>query len=155
MADVVDKATRSRMMAGIRGKNTKPEMLIRKWLHACGFRYRLHAKDIPGNPDIVFPRYHALVVVHGCFWHGHGCRYFKKPGSNREFWEQKISANRARDIRDLAAQKDEGWRVLVVWECAVRRALREEEFDVAALVAKWLRSDSCGGVINESGALFE
>lgn len=142
-------------MSGIQGKNTKPEILVRKWLHARGFRYRLHARDIPGKPDIVFPGYHALVVVHGCFWHGHDCRYFKKPKSNSEFWEQKIAATRDRDIRDREAQKAGGWRILIVWECAVRRALREKEFDVATLVAEWLRSDSRGGVINESGALFE
>lgn len=154
MVDVVDKATRSRMMSGIRGKDTKPELLVRKGLHALGFRFRLYAKDVPGKPDIVLPKYRALVVVHGCFWHGHGCRYFKNPKSNSQFWESKISANRARDARNAKDQLDKGWRVLVVWECAVRRSVHENDFDVAGYIAAWLLAGYKTGFIDESGMHF-
>jgi DNA mismatch endonuclease (patch repair protein) len=151
MVDVVDSATRSRMMAGIRAKNTRPELFIRKGLHALGFRYRLHAKDIPGKPDVVFPRYGALVVVHGCYWHGHGCRYFRWPKSNEAFWKEKISSNRRRDRLNLKLQKQLGWRTLVVWECAIRRGLIEQHFDVVDLVARWLTKDAGSAYLDESG----
>ena len=93
MADVVDRKTRSRMMSGIRGKNTRPELLIRKGLHARGFRFRLHDKRLPGKPDLVLPKYSAVIFVHGCFWHGHDCHLFKWPQSRREFWRKKITRN--------------------------------------------------------------
>ena len=92
MADVVDKATRSRMMAGIKGKDTNPEIFLRKALFALGFRFRLHRPDIPGRPDIVLPKHRALVLVHGCYWHGHQCRNFKWPVTNAQFWRDKIDA---------------------------------------------------------------
>ena len=123
MADVVDKATRSRMMSGIRSKDTKPEMTIRKGLHALGFRYRLHAKDLPGKPDMVFPKHGAVIFVHGCFWHGHDCSAFRLPKSRRAFWRKKILANQTRDGGVRVKMKDAGWRVLVIWECALRRNL--------------------------------
>jgi DNA mismatch endonuclease (patch repair protein) len=123
MPDIVSPETRSRMMAGIRDKNTKPEMVLRKALHGDGFRYRLHDKTLPGKPDLVFPRYDAVVLVHGCFWHGHaGCKYFKIPATRRDFWLAKINANAARDTRDLAALEACGWRVAAVWECSTRHA---------------------------------
>lgn len=121
MTDIVDQETRSRMMSGIRGKDTKPEMLIRKALHARGFRYRLHVSGLPGKPDIVFPRYGAALFVHGCFWHGHDCRFFRLPATRQDFWARKISGNRDRDQRQLDALREQGWRVLVVWECATRK----------------------------------
>jgi DNA mismatch endonuclease (patch repair protein) len=118
MADVVDKATRSRMMAGIQGKNTKPELLVRKYLHSRGLRFRLHAKELPGKPDLVFPKYKAVVFVHGCFWHSHPrCKFATVPATNIEFWKQKLDANRERDQRDKRRLKTRGWRVLTVWEC--------------------------------------
>lgn len=118
MADVVDKATRSRMMSGIQGKNTKPELLARKYLHSSGFRYRLHAKELPGKPDLVFPKYKAVVFVHGCFWHQHPrCKLATMPASNVEFWKQKLGANRERDQRNKRMLKALGWSVLTVWEC--------------------------------------
>jgi DNA mismatch endonuclease (patch repair protein) len=139
MADVVDKATRSRMMSGIRTQNTGPEIVIRKGLHALGFRFRLHAKDISGKPDIVLPRFRALINVHGCFWHGHGCRYCKTPSTNTAFWLNKINTNRLRDQRTLQLQMDSGWRCLIIWECAIRLAQRmPHEFDVTNLSANWL-----------------
>jgi DNA mismatch endonuclease, patch repair protein len=120
MVDVVDKETRSRMMSGIRGKDTKPELAVRQGLHARGFRFRLHVRSLPGNPDIVFPRYNVIVLVHGCFWHGHGCRYYKLPGTNRDFWKAKIEGNQQRDARNRRKLTNTGWRVITVWECALR-----------------------------------
>lgn len=118
MPDVVDPQTRSRMMAGIRGKDTKPEMTVRRYLHARGFRYRLHDKRLPGRPDLVFPRYRTVLFVHGCFWHQHpGCRYATTPATNAEFWQHKLSANLHRDTRQAEALVVSGWRVLTVWEC--------------------------------------
>lgn len=152
MVDVVDKATRSRMMSGIRAKDTRPEMFLRKGLHALGFRFRLHVKDIPGKPDIVLPKFRALIVVHGCFWHGHGCRYFKLPATRREFWQAKIDGNRARDERDCSDQQACGWRVLTVWECAIRASARKTpSLDCMALVAQWLNSEMTVATIDEQG----
>ena len=152
MADVVDKVTRSRMMSGIRAKNTQPELFLRKGLHALGFRFRLHAKEIPGKPDIVLPNFRALIVVHGCFWHGHACRYFKLPATRPEFWRAKIENNRVRDECDLEKQREEGWRVLTVWECAVRISTkRHPAFDCVALVAQWIESDLEIATIDEHG----
>ncbi|GAB7128587.1 very short patch repair endonuclease [Silvimonas sp. JCM 19000] len=153
MVDVVDAATRSRMMSGIRGKNTSPELILRHGLHARGLRYRLHVKTLPGRPDLVLPRHHAVVLIHGCFWHGHACRYFKVPQTRTEFWMGKIRQNQARDQRDIAALQALGWRVLVVWECAVRAAKRDAQFLLLDFVAQWLRSDAADGQIGETGVL--
>lgn len=118
MADIVDAPTRSAMMAGIRGKNTKPEMLVRRSLHRSGFRFQLHRRDLPGRPDIVLPRYRTVVEVRGCFWHRHkGCRFAYMPKSNRAFWEAKLNGNRERDLRNLQKLRELGWRVIEVWEC--------------------------------------
>jgi len=117
MTDVVDRATRSRMMSGIRGKDTKPELIVRKYLHGVGLRYRLHG-DLPGKPDLVFPRYHTVVFVHGCFWHRHeGCRHATTPASNTAFWQKKFEANVRRDRYVQKELTELGWRVLVVWAC--------------------------------------
>jgi DNA mismatch endonuclease (patch repair protein) len=119
--DVVDSATRSRMMAGIKSKNTKPEMTVRKYWHALGFRYRLHARDLPGSPDLILPKYHVAIFVHGCFWHRHeNCRYATTPSSNIERWKEKFHANVNRDTRKQIALEGSGWRVIVVWECELR-----------------------------------
>lgn len=121
MVDVVDKQTRSRMMQGIRGKNTRPELEVRRRLHASGIRYRLHDASLPGRPDIVIRKLRVAVFVHGCFWHGHtGCPNFKLPSTNPGFWRQKIEGNRTRDARQIAALLEAGWRVVKVWECGVR-----------------------------------
>lgn len=152
MADVVDKATRSRMMSGIRAKNTKPEMFLRQGLHALGFRFRLHAKDIPGKPDIVLPKYRTLIVVHGCFWHGHGCRYFRLPATRQEFWKTKIESNRVRDEHDAQNQQAQGWRVLTIWECAVRASTKKDpSLDCVKLAAQWLESGLPSATIDEQG----
>jgi DNA mismatch endonuclease, patch repair protein len=120
VADVVDKATRSRMMAGIKGKNTKPEVALRRGLHKLGFRFRLHAKHLPGKPDLVFPKFGSVIFVQGCFWHGHECAVFKWPKSNRQFWKKKIEGNRVRDSKNYKLLKLSGWRVLEVWECQLK-----------------------------------
>ena len=124
MADVVDRATRSRMMSGIRGKNTSPELQVRRHLHAAGLRFRLHARDLPGRPDVVLPKYHAVVMVHGCFWHQHpGCDLAVMPATNREFWQRKLGGNRDRDVRNRQKLEAMGWRVFEIWECEMDDAL--------------------------------
>lgn len=124
--DVVDSATRSRMMSGIRSRDTKPEMTVRKYLHAKGFRYRLHTRALPGSPDLVLPKYRTAIFVHGCFWHRHpGCRYTTTPASNVERWNEKFRANTERDARKHAELEAAGWRVIVVWECELRGAAQE------------------------------
>ena len=140
MADVVDPATRSRMMSGIRGKNTKPELLIRKALHARGFRYRLHC-DLPGKPDICLPKHRAVIFVHGCFWHGHGCHLFKWPKTRPEFWREKIVRNTEVDRAAESRLSDDGWRVAVIWECALKGRERLPLEDVISTCADWLNSD--------------
>lgn len=120
MADVVDAATRSRMMAGIRGKDTKPELIVRKFLHQQGFRYRLHPRHLPGVPDLLLPKYHTVIFVHGCFWHQHpGCRYATMPKNNAEFWQAKLASNVERDLKVISKLKVDGWRVVVIWECEI------------------------------------
>lgn len=126
MADIVDKATRSRMMAGIRGKDTRPELAVRKALFGMGLRYRLHARKLPGKPDLVFPKYRTVLFVHGCFWHGHSCKYFQWPKSNKEFWRDKIASNQARFESQLHQLELAGWRVLVAYECEISRAPAEQ-----------------------------
>ena len=120
--DIVDSATRSRMMTGIQSKNTKPELLVRRYLHAHGFRYRLHVRELLGSPDLVLPKYRVAIFVHGCFWHQHtGCRYATQPASNSERWRAKFQSNVERDGKNLAGLHAAGWRVLVVWECELKR----------------------------------
>lgn len=141
MADIVPAEVRSRMMAGIRGSNTKPELVLRKGLHAKGFRFRLHDRNMPGKPDIVFPRFKAVIFAHGCFWHGHDCHLFKWPTTREDFWRAKIERNRKVDRRTEAALAAAGWRQGVVWECAIRGRTRLPLEDVISGCAEWLRSD--------------
>ena len=138
MVDVVDRKTRSRMMSGIRGKNTKPELLIRKGLHARGFRFRLHDKRLPGKPDLVLPKFGAVIFVHGCFWHGHECHLFKWPKSRREFWRKKITRNKAKDAESCASLKKEGWYILTIWECALKGRTRRPVDQILDMAADWL-----------------
>ena len=140
MADVVDAATRSRMMSGIRGKNTKPELTIRKALHARGFRYRIHCKDLPGNPDLCLPKYRAVIFVHGCFWHGHDCHLFKWPKTRPEFWREKIGRNQFLDADAKEKLLVENWRVAVVWECALKGRSRLQLGNIGDSLSVWLRS---------------
>ena len=138
MADVVDAATRSRMMAGIRGKDTRPEMILRRGLHARGFRFRLHDRRLSGSPDLVFPGRRAAVFVHGCFWHGHACPLFRLPATRQEFWRTKIEGNAARDKAAEAALLADGWRVLTIWECALKGRGRLPAETVLDRAAEWL-----------------
>lgn len=127
-------------MSGIRAKNTKPEILVRKLLHRRGFRFRLHVRNLPGKPDIVLPKHRAIVLVHGCFWHGHDCQLFKLPATRPEFWKEKIKSNRVRDNQIRALLLSSGWRVAVVWECATRGADANIE-QIAYRLADWLLSN--------------
>ncbi|SFQ63322.1 MULTISPECIES: very short patch repair endonuclease [Pseudomonas] len=121
--DVVDQVTRSRMMSGIHGKNTQPELKVRRFLHALGYRFRLHRKDLPGKPDIVLPKLMTCIFVHGCFWHRHpGCRYSTYPSTRSEFWNEKFKKNVDRDARHRASLEAMGWIVLIVWECELKGA---------------------------------
>lgn len=137
-------------MAGIKARNTKPEIIVRKVLFAAGFRFRLHRKDLPGNPDIVLPGRRIVVFVHGCFWHSHArCRYAKLPSTRREFWEAKLAANIERDCRAREALSSAGWRVLVVWECATRTPVVREALPM--LLIHWIKgSDSDGELCSYS-----
>lgn len=130
MPDVVTPEVRSRMMSGIRGRDTRPELVVRRALHARGLRFRLHGTDLPGHPDLVFPRFRAVVFVHGCFWHQHpGCRFAYRPKTRVEFWSSKLDSNVLRDERRTRELTEAGWRVFVVWECQVGR------FDADSLAA--------------------
>lgn len=121
MTDVVDENTRSRMMSGIAGKNTKPELLVRRYLHAAGLRFKLHDRQLPGTPDLVFPRLKVALFIHGCFWHRHtGCRFATTPKTRSDFWQHKFSANVVRDQRNLDALIASGWTPIVVWECELQ-----------------------------------
>lgn len=141
--DIVDKTTRSRMMAGIHGKDTKPEMIIRRALHRRGFRYKLHDKNLPGKPDMVFPKYKAVIQVHGCFWHKHGCHLFKWPQSRPDFWKQKIRGNSQRDKLHLKQLEDLGWRVLIVWECSLRGRSKLPVSVCTEKIVFWLERGNC------------
>lgn len=137
MTDIVDSKTRSRMMSGIRGKNTKPEILVRKALTAKGYRYRLHRKDLPGAPDIVMPGRHIAIFVHGCFWHKHdGCRFAKMPSTRPEFWAEKLGANVTRDHKAISILVGQEWRVLQVWECSTKSEKRLQTLPDA--LARWI-----------------
>jgi DNA mismatch endonuclease (patch repair protein) len=139
VVDTVSKSVRSRIMASVRQRDTGPEMRLRKAMHRLGLRYRLHDRKLPGSPDLVFPRFNAVVFVHGCFWHVHGCKYSTAPTTRKEFWAEKFSANRARDERNVNLLLADGWRVLTVWECALKRKLNHPEEAVARRVAEWLK----------------
>ena len=121
MADVVTPEVRSRMMSGIRGRNTRPEKLVRSALFAAGLRFRLHRRDLPGRPDLVLAKWRTAVFINGCFWHAHpDCRFFRIPKSRRSFWVKKLGANRSRDATCTAALVSQGWKVVTVWDCALR-----------------------------------
>lgn len=137
-------------MSGIRGTNTRPELLVRKGLHARGFRYRLHDRHLPGRPDLVFPRYRAVIFVHGCFWHGHDCHLFKWPSTRREFWRRKIEGNREVDALAVKRLRDGDWRVGVVWECALKGKTRLPGDVSTARCANWLCSDRRSLVVRGS-----
>lgn len=130
MADVHTKETRSYNMSRIKGKDTKPEMLVRKFLHNKGYRYRLHEKKLPGKPDIVLPKYKIIINIHGCFWHGHdGCRYFVIPKTRTEWWQQKINRNKELDDQNYQKLTQAGWKVLTIFECELKVKSRDLTYD--------------------------
>ena len=141
MTDVLTLEQRKYCMSKIRGKNTKPELLIRKGLFARGFRFRLHCKNLAGKPDLVFPKYKSVILINGCFWHGHECLLFKWPSSRKEFWKKKITRNREKDVENLKALKRSKWRVLTIWECALKGKSRLLLKDVIEETASWLVSN--------------
>lgn len=141
MTDVVDSKTRSRMMSGIRGKNTRPELEIRRQLHRRGFRYRLHDKKLPGKPDVVLKKYNATIFIHGCFWHRHNCHLFKWPKTRPEFWKQKITRNHENDIKVLAELRSAGWRVCIVWECSIKGPSKNVQM-VSESIVRWLKTNN-------------
>lgn len=137
MTDVHNPTTRSYNMSRIKGKDTKPEMLVRKFLHANGFRYRLHDKKLPGKPDIVLPKYKTVIFVHGCFWHGHeGCKYFVVPKTRREWWVEKIGMTKKKDEVNYAKIKESGYKIIVVWECELKSLTIENALKVLANTIK-------------------
>lgn len=150
MADIVSKSKRSEMMSGVKGKDTKLEVALRKELFARGFRYRTHTKGTPGKPDLVLKKYNAIVFIHGCFWHGHeNCKLFRYPKSRIDFWKEKIGKNIERDRKNTQKLLDEGWRVLLVWECAVKG--KADKLPITAdLVEKWILSDESSSSIRAS-----
>lgn len=140
-ADSVSSAVRSRMMAGIKAKNTNPELAIRYALHRRGFRFRLHRKDLPGKPDLVFAGRDAVIFVHGCFWHGHDCHLFRWPKSREDFWRNKIGKNIERDRKQRETLAEAGWRIGTVWECALKGKTRLPFDSVVDQCSIWLKSD--------------
>lgn len=146
-SDIVDEASRSRMMAGIRGKDTGPERVIRQGLHRRGFRFRLHARHLPGRPDIVLPKWKAVILINGCFWHGHDCELFRWPRTRADFWRAKIEGNRRRDLANLEALHVLGWRALIIWECALKGRAAAGPDDAVRAAAGWLASASQSGEI--------
>lgn len=142
MVDVLTPAQRRLNMSRIRGRDTKPERLLRQGLHARGFRFRLQRRDLPGRPDLVFPGRRAVIFAHGCFWHGHDCPMCRLPATRAEFWAAKIAGNRARDRLALSALQEAGWRVLIVWECALRGPARLPPGAALNAAAAFLRADT-------------
>ena len=137
MTDIFDPGKRSEIMSRIRGRDTRPEMIVRRIAHGLGFRFRLHRKDLPGRPDIVFPRHQAVIVVHGCFWHRHpGCKRASSPKTRGRYWQNKFEDNVVRDRRNETALRDLGWKVMVIWECETK-----DHEAVAARIESFLRRD--------------
>lgn len=145
--DVVDAATRSRMMAAVKSRDTKPEMIVRHGLHRRGFRFRLQDRRLPGRPDLVLARYRAAIFVHGCFWHGHDCPLFRWPKSRPEFWRTKIGRNIERDGEVREAISEKGWRVLTIWECTFRGKPADAQDMALDRVAVWIAGDDSMGEI--------
>ena len=152
--DIVSRQKRSEMMSNIGGKNTKPELIVRKLLHSLGYRFRLHNATLPGKPDITLRKHNSTIFVNGCFWHGHDCPIFRLPKSRTEFWRSKINTNRARDQKNIKLLRANGWRVLVIWECALKGKDRLTHENLATLLNSWFSSDAGEAVITPSGILW-
>lgn len=153
MTDTLTPAQRSRVMSRIRGRDTRLEVWLRKQLFARGFRYRIHVASLPGCPDLVFPKYKAVVFIHGCFWHGHDCHLFRMPRTRTDFWRDKIRSNRERDQRNIVALRERHWRVLEIWECSWRGKTRQIPCTLIDQVADWLKNgngtESIEGRLNQ------
>jgi DNA mismatch endonuclease (patch repair protein) len=147
LPDVVDRKTRSRMMSGIRSRDTRPERLIRTALHRMGFRFRLHSPKVAGRPDLVLAKYRAAIHVHGCFWHGHDCELFQQPGTRVAFWKKKLRKNRIRDRVVLKRTIETGWRHLTIWECALRGPRQLGVKTTSRRAAAWIRGSRRVGVM--------
>lgn len=144
MVDVHTKKQRAYNMSRIKSKDTRPELEIRKLLFKQGLRYRLHRKDLPGKPDLVFSKYKAVVFINGCFWHYHDCKLFKMPETRKDWWEDKLVKNKERDKRNLSQLLDSGWRVMVIWECAWRGkgSVSVHIGKISEKISAWIKSDS-------------
>jgi DNA mismatch endonuclease, patch repair protein len=141
MADIVSPSKRSAMMASIRSKNTKPELIVRSLLHRLGYRFRLHGKNLPGRPDIVMAKWQTAIFVNGCYWHGHGgCELFRLPKTRTEFWAQKINGNRSRDKQNYCSLTCAGWKAIVIWECAVSKKRRLQTEELSRLLIEAIQS---------------
>ncbi len=141
-------------MASVGQRDTGPEMKLRRTLHRLGLRYRLHDRKLPGSPDLVLPRFNAVLFVHGCFWHVHkSCKFATKPSSRKDFWRDKFEANKKRDRKNYAALAQSGWRILIVWECAVKSKKDDNLYDMGTQVAKWLESTELYGEMGTSGVV--
>ena len=142
MADIFDAGKRSEIMASFSGKDTKPELWLRKALHRKGYRYRIHDKSLSGKPDIVFRRFNAVVFVHGCFWHGHNCPLFRMPSSNEQYWKVKINSKRRRDTKVNSQILEKGWRILTVWECSLKGNAKMNLDSLISAIEDWLCCES-------------
>lgn len=142
MVDVLTSAQRQLVMGRIKGKNTQPEIKIRSALHLKGLRFRLHQKNLPGRPDLVFQKYKCIVFIHGCFWHKHDCHLFQQPATRKEFWKKKIDQNQLRDQEVLTSLRKSGWRIAVVWECALRGRSKLEFETLINSLASYIRNNS-------------
>ncbi len=151
MADVHNKAQRRRNMRAIKSKDTSIEVQVRKMLWHAGYRYRLNVKDLPGKPDIYLPKYHAAIQVNGCLWHGHNCPQFVLPKTRTEFWKNKIKSNVERDLKNIATLHDKGFRLLVIWECALRGKARLDNRYIFSLFARWLSSTEALANLDKQG----
>lgn len=150
MADVLTSEQRRKCMSSVRRKNTSPELVLRSILHKSGLRYRLHRKNLPGTPDIVFPRFKAVLFVHGCYWHSHGCYRSAAPKSRQEFWKKKFDQNKERDARNVDTLLGLGWRVMTVWECALKGKMSLPASEVADAIKNWLSSSEQIGELPEN-----
>ncbi|WP_377809007.1 very short patch repair endonuclease [Azospirillum sp. A29] len=152
MADRLTEEQRRLNMSRIRGRDTKPEFVVRRLLHGLGFRYRLHGTDLPGRPDIVLPKWKTVVFVNGCFWHGHGCRLFKWPATREEFWRHKIGRNVERDAETRRKLDELEWRVVNVWECALKGSERLRPEELGERLTSFIRSEErCMDIVGTSG----
>ena len=141
MADHVSESKRSQIMASVKSKNTQPERKVRSLLHGIGYRFLLHDNRLPGKPDIILPKYTAVIFINGCFWHGHGCNLSKKvPETQKDFWNDKFTRNRLRDLANTEELLSQGWRVCTVWECALKRQYRLPDDRLLAKIDRWLKS---------------